>query len=189
MRLFIAFDLSREIHECLADFLAKQKALFPDIRFVRPEGLHITLKFLGESAVAQLEALESALSQIHHSSFLLMIADLGFFPYAKRPRIFWAGISTHADAVLLAAKVDHACTLVGFAPEKHAWRPHITLARIGSGNPHQHGDQQKSLSLNLPKEGHHEFGMMMVTEFHIYESTLHPQGSIYNKIASFPLKP
>jgi 2'-5' RNA ligase len=180
MRLFIALDLSPEIHQQLSALIAKMKSRAPNLRFVRPEGLHITLKFLGETPASKLDILETALSQIEHPAFPLTVENLGFFPDAKRPRIFWAGISAPPDtASLLAAKVDHACTFVGLPPEKHEWKPHITLARIGSGNP-QHfqpkADTQKM------------FGMMMVTQFHIYESTLHPQGSIYNKIATFPLK-
>ena len=182
MRLFIALDLSAEIHQHLSALIAKMKLRAPSLRFVRPEGLHITLKFLGEVPATKLDLLKAALGQIEHPAFPLIVENLGFFPDAKRPRIFWAGISAPADtASLLAAKVDHACSFIGFTPEKHAWQPHITLARVGSGKPYPF----QSTAADTQRR----FGMMMVTQFHIYESTLHPQGSIYNKIATFALKP
>ena len=181
MRLFIALDLSAEIHEQISAFISKMKPRAPNLRFVRPEGLHVTLKFLGEVPATKLDLLKAALGQIEHSAFPLTVENLGFFPDAKRPRIFWAGISTPPDtASLLAGKVDHACAFAGFPPEKHAWKPHITLARVGSGKPYPF----QSTAADTQKR----FGMMMVTQFHIYESTLHPQGSIYNKVATFPLK-
>lgn len=179
MRLFVALDVSAEIREQLVTFMAKSKQGAPGIRFVRPEGLHITLKFLGRTPACEIDEITSALDRICHPVFRLSVAETGFFPDRKRPRIFWAGIKdAGGSAVRLAANIGHACTLVGFAPEANSWRPHITLARLG----------RKSSSFTATSQSP-SFGMMMVTEFHLYESTLHPQGSIYRKIASFPLKP
>jgi 2'-5' RNA ligase len=191
MRVFVALDIPDEIRRALSDYAARLHAEVPSARFVRTEGLHITLKFLGETS--KTEELKRLLSKIEHESFPLNIAATGFFPDARRPRIFWAGIQASDLLPALARKVDHACNTLGFPAEDRPFQPHLTLARGGSGSPHQRSREGETPLLQLAKFVEREqvpsFGMMVATHFHLYASELHPKGSIYTKIATFPLKP
>jgi RNA 2',3'-cyclic 3'-phosphodiesterase len=191
MRLFIALDISEEIRRALAEYAARLRRQVPSARFVRVEGLHITLKFIGETQKA--ESLQQALSTIQQAPFEVALAGTGFFPDAKRPRIFWAGIQAPAALPELARKVEAACRSLGFPAEERPFQPHLTLARGGSGNPHQRPRNGEPPLLQLAnavrKEESPRFGMMVAQQFHLYESQLHPEGSIYTKIATFDLKP
>ncbi len=185
MRLFIALDLSAEIRERLTAFIEEKKRAAQSVRFVRPEGLHVTLKFLGETSTAKLLSLQSALTKVDHPTLPLTVANIGFFPDTRRPRIYWTGITTPSDnsVASLSQKIDAACSEVGFPRETREFRPHITLARLNAGT--------QLAALLTKEEASHPpmFGMMMAKHFHLYESQLHPKGSIYTKLASFALRP
>src|SRR5947209_14928511 len=116
--------------------MSEARAL-PGVRFVRPEGLHVTLKFLGEVSEERAERTVEALRGVRASPFELELRGTGFFPNEKRPRIFWVGLHAHpADALgQLATQVEEACAVVGFPREQRPFQPHVTLARLGSGNP------------------------------------------------------
>ena len=176
MRLFVAVEIAPDIRERLTHFMAERKLEMPNARFVRPEGLHVTLKFLGEVAETKLASLTTALAEIHEDSFSLTLRGTGFFPNQKRPRIFWVGLHSDPEAALsnLAASVDHACAQLGFAPEERPYQPHVTLARLSN-------------SRASPRITDESFGMMWATHFHLYQSQLHPKGAIYTKLASFTL--
>jgi len=190
MRLFIGIDIPSDLRERLVEFVARCRQSAPTIRFVDPEGYHITLKFLGETT--SFERLRTELAKIRHPRFTIDLRGAGFFPNASRPRIFWAGI--HAlpkDALAqLALKIDEACAPVGFAKEDKPFRPHLTLARSGSGSPHQKSPARTTPMAQLARfasELEPHFGTITATEFHIYESRLHPKGAVYTKIATFAL--
>jgi 2'-5' RNA ligase len=190
MRLFVALDIPEDIRQRLADYVQRSQQLVPSVRFVRVDGLHITLKFLGETQ--KLAAICEALEKIEHPGFPVTIAGTGFFPNATHPRIFWAGIDAPQILPTLAQKIDVACAELGFATETRPFTPHLTLARSGSGNPHGSGLQGsrplETLANKLTQEEAPHFGMMDATHYHLYESQLHPRGAIYKKIATFPLK-
>lgn len=179
-------EIASDIRSRLALYMSQAQTHAPAARFVRPEGLHVTLKFLGE--VACTERVIEALSDIDAGAFDLELRGTGFFPSQTRPRIFWVGLrSIPAQALAcLAAAVDSSCVSVGFAPEPRPYQPHVTLARLGSGNPHARSGQTLPPASHFPSP-HESFGMMRATEFHLYESKLHPKGAIYSKIHSFPL--
>jgi 2'-5' RNA ligase len=190
VRLFIAIDIDEEIRHRLAAFVSDLRASVPEARFSRVEGLHITLKFLGECE--KFQGLREALARISGPAIPITISGTGFFPHARRPRVFWAGIDAPPALATLADKIDYACAVLGFAPEKRAFTPHLTLARESTGNPHARDRAHSAALLRIAEvvssSAQPDFGKMMATQFHIYESKLHPKGAIYRKIASFDLK-
>jgi RNA 2',3'-cyclic 3'-phosphodiesterase len=189
MRLFIAIDTEERIRQQLAQFVDELRRAVPEARFSRVEGLHITLKFLGETD--KLDGIRNALAPVRGPAIPIEVIGTGFFPSARRPRVFWAGVNAPTSLAQLAFDIDGACAAVGFASETRAFTPHLTLAREGTGNPHAQTRAQSSalsrIAEMVSSRPQPDFGKMIATQFHIYESKLHPKGAIYTKLASFGL--
>lgn len=194
MRLFVALDIDDTIRSRIARFLDGIRGFAPDARWVRPESLHVTLKFIGEQSEIQVEAIKRTLTTIEADHFELNFRGYGFFPSVHAPRVFWVGIDEDAKMTSLAASVDSKLIELNIQEEQHAYNAHLTLGRIGgSGSPRREkGDRpnrkfehlQKKLS-PLPTP---EFGTMTAREFVLYQSLLSPSGSKYTKLAGFSLR-
>ena len=189
MRLFFALDIASEIRDRISAYVDTLRRV-PGIRFMPPESYHITLKFLGE--VQDLDTVKQAAATIHSEPFKIAFHDTGFFPNPRAPRVFWAGI--HADDRLpaLAATLDTALHPAGFPREERPFRPHLTLARSGSGSPSPRRDEQpvagfRALVYLVEKNPPPDFGTMTADEFFLYESKLSPRGAQYSKLARYPL--
>jgi 2'-5' RNA ligase len=195
MRLFIALDIDDSIRERMALFLDGVRGFAPDVRWARPESLHVTLKFVGEKPDAALEVMKRALSEVKTGSLDLTFRGYGFFPGAKAARVFWIGIESGPKLASLAKTVNETMAKLGVPKDDHAFSPHLTLARGGGGSGapgRQKLDrpnlrfvrlQEKLATLSTP-----EFGTMTAREFCLYQSQLLSGGSRYTKIAQFLLQ-
>src|SRR4051812_44732402 len=134
MRLFVALDIDQAIRERLAAYLAGLKKLVPSVKWVPPESLHVTLKFIGEFPEPRLDEVKRALATVGGQPFQLTFGNVGFFA-PRSPRIFWAGIEAGYELKALAAAIDSALTPLGIPKEERDYTPHLTLARSGSGRP------------------------------------------------------
>jgi 2'-5' RNA ligase len=195
MRLFIALDIDEEIRQRIRTFLEGVKGFAPDARWVRPESLHVTLKFIGEQPEGSLDALERALAQVSSSPLELSFRGYGFFPIPKSARVFWIGIQSGPQLSALAGAIDNATATLDIPKEDRAFSPHLTLARRGggSGSPRrQKGDSPNNtfqrLSEKLAAITSHEFGTMTAREFFLYQSHLSRDGARYTKLKRFPLR-
>ena len=180
MRLFVAIEIPAEVREKVMDFISAVKPRVQGARWVRPEGLHITLKFLGNVADEKRGAIESALRAIKSPGFKLSLQNTGVFPIPKYPRVLWIGIDSGPELASLAGQTDEVLFPLGFEREKRAYTPHVTLARMDERG--KKSDVAAALS-----EPNVSFGTMTATEFHLYESKLSPQGARYTKLTSFAL--
>jgi len=128
MRVFIAVDLPNELRKELGEIERQLKPLTDTARWVAPESIHITLKFIGEVPEKRAEDIDSALTGLTWIPFTITVRGVGFFPGNRSPRVFWAGMEapTMQD---LAEELDSRMERSGFEKEKRAFRPHITLAR------------------------------------------------------------
>ena len=198
MRIFIGIDLDSEIRGRLERFLEGVQGFAPDARWVRPESLHITLKFIGEQPQERVEAIAERLRQIEGGAIEIRTAGYGFFPTAKAPRVFWIGIQADPQLAALAQSIDSATGELGIAREDRPYSPHLTLARAGagrsSGSPKwRKGDGPNSafavLEKRLAAMGELDFGAMTAREFILYQSQLSSKGSKYTKLQRFPLRP
>jgi 2'-5' RNA ligase len=190
MRLFVALDIDAAIRQRLQDFVNDLHAHVPGVRFVGPETYHVTLKFLGETK--QVEEIQRALAPVRGVPFEISFRGSGFFPTANRARVFWAGIEAPDELQALAARVDEAARTLGFPPERGPYKPHLTLARPGSGNPRgKPGDRPdaglRAILQYLSGRPAPEFGTMTAHEFCLYESILSPRGATYRKVQRYPL--
>ena len=204
MRIFIGIDLDEQIRNKIARFLEGVSGFAPEARWVRPESLHITLKFIGEQNPEQVAAITERLRRIQSGPFEIRLGGYGFFPTAKAPRVFWIGIQAGPELSKLARDIDSATAEIGIPREERAFSPHLTLARAGgrSGDPKwRKGDGSNSTFATLQKRlgamGAPDsdtlnpglnFGNMMADKFILYQSQLSPAGSKYTKLERFPLR-
>jgi RNA 2',3'-cyclic 3'-phosphodiesterase len=194
MRLFIALDLDGSIREKIVRFLDGVREFAPDARWVRPESLHVTLKFVGQWPDAQLTEMQRTLQTIHADPFEIHFCDYGFFPTPKAPRVFWIGIHAGPQLPSLAAAIDDKTASLGVPREEHPFSPHLTLARRagGSGSPQKRKDDSPNrafarLQEKLAALSKLDFGTMTARQFLLYQSELSPKGSRYTKLFDFPL--
>jgi 2'-5' RNA ligase len=144
--------------------------------------MHLTTKFIGDFPEERLEELKAALRGVTQPGALrIALRGLDWFPNAERPRVFVAAMEAPAGLFALARDTDAACARLGIAVEKKAFHPHLTLARIRTAEPLF---ELKKAILELPSA---DFGAFSAERFHLYQSQLAPGGSIYTKLATFPL--
>ena len=105
MRLFIALDIPAEIRARLTEYMERARALAPEARWARVEGLHVTLKFIGHVDDAVVEKIKAALASIKAAPFEVKFAGVGFFPNPNAARVFWAGVD--GGDQLAAAGLNH----------------------------------------------------------------------------------
>ena len=122
MRVFIAVDLPKEIRKTLADVQHELRPMSNSVRWVSPESIHITLKFIGEMPEKRLEDIDAALTGFTWKPFTITVRGVGFFPGNRSPRVFWAGMEapTMKD---MAEELDTRMERLGFDKEKRAFRP------------------------------------------------------------------
>jgi 2'-5' RNA ligase len=195
MRLFVALDIDDNIRAHIAHFLDGVREFAKDARWVRPESLHVTLKFIGERSDEEVVTIKEALAAISAESFQIHFRGYGFFPGGRAPRVFWIGSQGGMKLSSLAARAEEVLTPLGIPKEEHAFNPHLTLARGGrvSGSPQRQKSDRANLSFQhlqeklaaLPAP---EFGTMTAREFFLYQSRTSPGGSKYTKLAQFALR-
>jgi len=194
MRIFIGIDLDLDVRGRISRFLEGVQGFAPEAKWVRPESLHITLKFIGEQTPEQVEAIAERLRRIEGSAFEIRCAGYGFFPTAKAPRVFWIRSQAGPELSELAERIDVAVAELGIPREDRPFSPHLTLARAGgrSGSPKwRKGDGPNAtfavLEKRLSAMGELDFGTITAHEFILYQSQLSPKGSKYTKLQQFPL--
>lgn len=183
MRLFIAIDLPASVRAALDREQARLREACAGRRDIRwtPEGLHLTLKFLGQVELGRLPQITSALKVLGgFEPFEVEVGGFGFFPSARRPRVFWVGLEAPPALGRLASRVEAAAESLGFARENRQFQPHLTLARFEEQRP------QPALEAALRAGRAGGFGRFTVTEFFLFESKLRPGGAQYSRIESFP---
>lgn len=192
MRIFVALDIDDDIRARIQHFVDGVAGFAPDSRWVNAQSLHITLKFIGEQPQSTLPAIENALSAVKSEPFQIKLRGHGFFPNPNRPRTFWIGIDADSRLPALAAAIVEALISLRIPKEAHGFTPHITLARSRGGMRNRdrkisddgpfHKLREKLEAFRDP-----EFGTMTAREFFLYESRPSSHGSVYTKIARFPL--
>ncbi|MGA2072936.1 MAG: RNA 2',3'-cyclic phosphodiesterase [Terriglobia bacterium] len=181
MRAFIAIDLPESIRGTLRRKQTAFRSVSPAARWTQLEGIHLTLKFLGEVPDHKVREVSEGLKKLGpFEPFAIRVKGFGFFPDGRRPRVFWVGIEESASLIRLAEQVDKAMGAIGFAREERAFRPHLTLARFGEPQA------QPALQTAISQQGEQDLGDFEVSEFFLFESRLSPQGAEYRKVERFP---
>ena len=155
------------------------------MRWIREDGIHITLKFLGEVDEGKVKQVTSALETISslHSAVRILISGLGTFPEKGRPRIIWLGAREETGHLKgLVEGIEKEMEKIGFEKETRYFKPHVTIGRVK-----RYRDPGKGFFM---KQEHREisFGSFQAEQIVLMKSTLLPDGARYEKIATFPLK-
>ena len=184
MRLFVALELPGHVRDNLVDLIARLRPLCREARWVQPEGMHVTLKFIGHAIAdadeEKLARARAALATVKSSSAVdIHYRGIGFFPNARRPNVFWCGIQASANLAPLAANIDQALEALGVPRETRAFLPHLTLARF------KDSEGIDALAHAAKEFVEKDFGSSQQTEFHLFESTRKPGGAEYLKIESY----
>jgi 2'-5' RNA ligase len=184
IRAFIAVSLAPVVIEEIAKVQLTLQTAKGDIRWTRAEGWHLTLKFLGDIARAQVAPILEVLSQaLRTQPPLHIIAQgLGAFPNLKRPRVVWAGLQGEG-LTALSEKIETALMSFDFPPEGRDFTPHLTLGRVRSLR-----GWEQVLSV-VQEHGHTRFGESDIDQVTLYQSDLHPTGAVYRPLGSIALTP
>lgn len=181
LRAFIAIEIPPALHERIAaESAALQKDLAQAVRWVRPQNIHLTLKFLGDTSPASLENLAHALGGVaaRQMPFQIEVGGFGLFPNSKRPRILWIGIQSPPDLEQLQRAIESTCARLGYPLEGKPFSPHLTIGRLR---------EEAALGPALQEIRIGQIGSLRVENLTLFRSDLHPQGPIYTALAQIPL--
>ena len=179
MRTFIAVGISDEVREKIAQIQAELKKGEPDVKWVEPENLHITLKFLGEVSEDKLPGVieKTRLAASGISPFRVHIIGLGSFPSLTSPRVVWVGVKEGKNELRnLSERVEGNLSDLGFAKEKREFSAHLTIGRVRSGR------KKEKLVKKIEEFANYDVGEFSVDKVVIMESQLSSKGPTY-KIA------
>ena len=184
IRSFIAIELPLLIKSSIEEIQHKLKSSTADVRWVRPEGIHLTLKFLGNIEEERISEISDLVTQCASdiSSFPLTVRTLGAFPNEKNPKVIW--VSADDDSCSLSKlhqALENRLSHIGFKVEKRAFSPHLTLGRLKSPKG------KRELITTLADHKQSECGTFEAQEVCLFKSELKPSGALYTKLKIFPL--
>ncbi len=188
IRAFIAIDLSLEIQNRLDELVNKYKnqLINVPIRWVAASNIHLTLKFLGDVSLSNLniitDMIQSEISS--HHQFEISVGGSGAFPNIRQPRIIWVGVEAPAELTAIQNGIEATTGRLGYAREERAFSPHLTLGRV-SRNATSQDVKAISKALEMTKVGF--LGATCVEKVHLYRSDLQPSGAVYTQIFSSSL--
>ncbi len=189
MRAFIAVKIPEEIKQNLLEEIDRLRALIHcgSVRWVRPEGIHLTLKFLGEISNGTLGEVRQTLEREveKHPYSLLRVGGFGCFPNRRRPRVLWIGISEDNGALAqVQTSINEELVPLGFEKEGRPFHPHLTLGRV-KRNVSKSELTQLQDAVNEFDVG--QVGQFEVREIHLIESILKPTGAEYSTLGEYTL--
>lgn len=176
--------MSDPLRDALGHLQADLRAAGGPVSWVKPENIHLTLKFLGEVPPAREGPVREAMAEAAAGvpPFTLRAGGCGAFPGERNPRVLWVGLRAGGpEAAALAARVEAACAARGFPPESRPFRGHLTLGRVRGSR----GLEETMRRLRAHAED--TLGETSVNRLVLYESRLHPAGSIYTVRHELPL--
>ncbi len=185
MRLFVAVELTPGIRRAIIDFAQQGWVNWADVKWVNPEHLHLTLKFLGEVPEKKVPRIQSTLETLASTTrrFSCEVKGASRFPSLGIPRVLWVGFSRGAVGFTeLAKRVNETMKDLGFPPEERAFSPHITVGRLRS--PIKWRELTKSWEGSVSQM----FGSMTVRSIVLMKSQLTREGPVYTPIKNIELR-
>jgi 2'-5' RNA ligase len=184
IRTFIAIAIPNHIRERIGEFqnrLRKEEAM---IKWVRPESIHITLKFLGDVAEERIDDIAQAAREVvsGREPFEVGVGSVGTFPNDRRPRVLWIGVQHGSELVAdIARRVDRALTPLGFKRDKRLYSAHLTIGRVRS-------PQRIKSTINTMQSIGFTGSSFKVETVDVMKSQLLPTGAVYTKLREIKLK-
>jgi 2'-5' RNA ligase len=188
LRTFIAVDFPIEIKEKIIEITAYFQSKLPpaQIKWVEPDHMHLTLKFMGETPHDKLVQIKQSIHQVISifPSFEIEIKALGMYPNNQRPRVIWLGINAENHLILLHNQLDQALKGEGIKSDRRPFSPHLTIGRV-----RRNADQESIIQIGkiLSQFKIASLGSIKIDEILYYQSVLTPQGPIYTILQSTSL--
>ena len=186
LRVFLAVELSLDLRRKVVELQRQLRESLPMVNWVRPESIHLTLKFLGYVHTSMVETVLTAIEPIRTSQppLTLEVQGLGVFPHLRRPRILWIGCTGDMSALLnLVSGIEGALNPLGFPCEGKPYYPHLTLARI----KHDNSQVGSILTHSGLLEQSHSLGILRVDQITLFRSDVGPFGAEYRALWKVPL--
>lgn len=181
IRSFIAFDIENE--EVLKKIAEMQRLLSEtraDLKLVRPENIHVTLRFLGNITSSMVEKIFEAMKTAQFIPFDITLYGVGAFPNPRHPRVLWVGMKEGADQLRsIFSQMEPHLRSLGFAPDAKGFSPHLTIARVRSGR------NKDELARLVNENAKYEFGKIRAECLRLKKSELTPKGPIYSTLKEF----
>jgi 2'-5' RNA ligase len=190
-RIFAALELPPELQQQLARLQNELEAAVPprSVRWVRAQGIHLTLRFYGDVEPERVPGIQAGLSRAAASTapMALQVKGVGVFPNAARPTVIWAGVRGDIELLQrLQAAVEKEAATLGFKPEARAYTPHLTLGRVNYGL--RAGDVRKLME-TLAQTGAQTFGEFTPGHLSLMNTELRTGGSVYTQLSVASLAP
>ncbi len=179
IRLFVAIELSKKQKQEVYSLQQRIRKYLEGVRWVGSDGLHLTLKFLGEIDQAGIEPVKAAMDRAaaDTGSIKIIYGGGGVFPSPKKARVLWIGLKKGADQVQnLAENLDQILAKHGFKTEKRKFHPHLTIGRL------RRPVHEKIIRRFLEEESNFQTSMLEAKQAVLFQSTLHPDGAIYTPL-------
>lgn len=184
MRTFLAVELPADVKRALASLQEKLRSSGADVRWVRPEGIHLTLKFLGEIPPRRVDEIREVVEGmlVMHRPFSLDVRGLGGFPKLSQPRVVWVGLGGEVDRLrALQEDVEKGMNALGFPREERPFHPHLTLGRVRSPRRRDRLLERIRSLMDI------QLGSFRVETMAQFESELLPSGARYRQLWKYPL--
>ena len=183
MRIFIGIKLDERVHDEIEKFLEPFKKISSPIRWVKPENVHFTLKFIGEVSEEKYAQIEKRLSEAEFNTgpFDLRLTGCGKFGRGNTLNIFWIGIAPSDPLAQVFNKIENTLAKIGIEKENRQFKPHITVGR------NKKNFNFKSFSELIEENSDQLISEFNVGHFQVFKSQLRPEGPIYTILKEIPL--
>ena len=181
IRSFIAFDVNDEpVRKRMADMQSLLVRTRAHLKLVKPQNIHVTLRFLGNITPNMVEKIFEEMKRVQFTPFDVKINGIGAFPHLRYPRVVWAGITEGADQLRdVFSQLEPRLRNLGFAPDTKGFSPHLTIARVKSGR------NKAELAKFINENADYEFGVIKADCLKLKRSDLTPKGPIYSVLKKF----
>jgi len=185
MRSFVAIDCDENLKGNISSLLSELDNSTGNVRWIKKQGMHVTLKFLGEIEDSQLEAIGQEIKSSLRAfrPFDLKLRGTGSFPPSSRfPRVLWVGVEENEVLLSLQREIERSLVKLGFPKEKRGYRPHLTLGRV------KRYDGLEPVLDVISQKNEEFFGQMRVERVTLFKSTLKPAGAEYAVLSEYSLQ-
>ena len=185
LRTFIAIELDPQLQAVLHQIQEDFKKIGADVRWIKAQNIHVTLKFLGEVPPERIDSVRDLMAKTLEGfkSFSMALTHLGAFPKIENPQIIWVGTTADRNSIQqIAQSLEENLKGIGFEKEKRDFDPHVTLGRMRS-SINKFALTKKMRDFEFPTTPH-----QLVNQIVLFKSTLSPQGPAYEALAKIDLK-
>ena len=185
LRGFIAVEIPSSLQHTIQESTASLRHMLSDdlVRWVPPQNVHLTLKFLGDVSSSNLDLIKQMLTAeaAQHQSFEMQAKGIGSFPNSRRPRVIWIGLQAPAALESLQRGIESASARLGYATDEKSFSPHLTIGRV---KQNLSAPEIQRIRSALEQTNIGLLGIVYIDAAHLFKSDLQPSGSVYTRLFS-----